>query len=70
MRSVDVRMVNDSYLMLCKFIAARMGDIGKPEKVPMSVIRLNRFNWPRQASLDMAGSARIDELAMSKMMTK
>ncbi|GAU91528.1 hypothetical protein RvY_03764 [Ramazzottius varieornatus] len=51
-------------------LCARMADIGKPEKVPMSVIRLNRFNWPRQASLDMAGSARIDELAMSKMMTK
>ena len=52
------------------FSTARMGDIGKQEKTPMSVIRLNRFNWPRQASLDMAGSARIDELAMQKMMTK
>jgi hypothetical protein len=50
------------------YFAARSGEVG--QKSMMSVIRANRFNWPKEKSLEMGGSARMSEIAMGKLMDK
>ena len=66
-RAVQSNLTRTSkFSAISYFFVAREGEI--PEKSMMSVIRANRFNWPKEKSLEMGGSARMSEIAMGKLM--